>query len=179
MAPILALTGFMGSGKTTVGRRASHLLGWDFLDLDAEVVSSSGRDIPHIFAHEGEAGFRLLEFRALCAVIERSPRDRGLILALGGGTVTDPDSLDLLRRSATVVYLDIDAEQAWQRVGGSDRPLARDRQAFYRLFETRQSVYHAAADRIVEVKGRSSEDAALEVVAMARQLDAERSGGEA
>ena len=82
----IVLTGFMGAGKTTVGRLLAARLGWDFLDLDASIESRTGLAVPSIFAAHGEAHFRQLESQALAASLGRS----NIVLALGGGT---PESL--------------------------------------------------------------------------------------
>jgi len=78
----IVLTGFMGAGKTTVGRLLAARLGWDFLDLDAFIEERTGSSVPSIFASHGETHFRRLESRALVAALGRS----SLVLALGGGT---------------------------------------------------------------------------------------------
>jgi shikimate kinase len=77
----IVLTGFMGAGKTTVGRLLATRLGWDFLDLDAQIESRTGLTVPSIFATHGEAHFRQLESQALAASLGRS----NVVLALGGG----------------------------------------------------------------------------------------------
>jgi shikimate kinase len=82
----IVLTGFMGAGKTTVGRLLAARLGWDFLDLDASIESRTGLAVPSIFAAHGEAHFRQLESQALAASLGRS----NIVLALGGGA---PESL--------------------------------------------------------------------------------------
>jgi shikimate kinase len=168
LAPVIALAGFMGSGKTTVGRRVARLLHWTFLDLDVEVAASSGRSIPSIFDEEGEAGFRHRECDALRLVLQRTPQEEGLVLALGGGTVTSPDALDCLKGRARVVYLEVDAESAWRRVSRSDRPLARDRQAFAGLLDERRVIYEAAADVIIDTRQKSVEAIAREVATTVR-----------
>ena len=167
MAPVVALAGFMGSGKSTVGRKAARLLRWAFLDLDAEVIASAGRTIPAIFAEEGEVGFRRRECDALLSVLQRTWDEGGLILALGGGTITSQEALDCLNAKATVVYLDVDAESAWRRVCRSARPLAQDPQAFAGLLDERRPIYEAAADHVVDTREKSVDIIAREVAAIA------------
>ena len=84
--------------------------------------------------------------RPCVSVLQRTPGKEGLVLALGGGTVTSREALDCLKGRATVVYLEVDAESAWRRVCRSDRPLARDRQAFAGLLDERRAIYETAAD---------------------------------
>ncbi len=172
MAPIVALAGFMGSGKTTVGRKAARLLDWDFLDLDREVVASTGLSIPSLFAEEGEAGFRRRESQILRDLVGSEPKQHGLILALGGGTLTSPDALAYVRERATVIYLEIDAEHAWSRVCRSDRPLARDREAFGALLDQRRATYDLAADHVLHVQGRTPDSIAAEVADIAQAIEA-------
>ncbi len=167
MAPVVALAGFMGSGKSTVGRKAARLLRWAFVDLDAEVVASSGRTIPAIFADEGEVGFRRRECNTLLSVLQRTWDEGGLILALGGGTITSQEALDCLHAKATVIYLDVDAESAWRRVCRSARPLAQDPQAFAGLLDERRAIYETAADHVVDTREKSVDIIAREVAAIA------------
>jgi len=173
LAPTVALTGFMGSGKTTVGRRTARLLQWAFIDLDHEITSSSGSDIPSIFSTHGEDAFRSLELHALTKVLEGEVSQKGLVLALGGGTVTSSKARERLKGSAIVVYLEVDLDTAWRRVCSSDRPLARDRESFASLFAARQSLYESVADHTIAVAGRAQADVAREVADIARGLTGE------
>jgi shikimate kinase len=168
VAPIVVLIGFMGSGKTTVGRRVARLLGWDFVDLDHQVEAEAGCSIPDIFAREGEARFRERECAALRGVMEREPAHQGTVVALGGGTVTSPEAVECVRARALVVYLEADAVTTWERVKTSDRPLARDAGAFTALFEERQRVYERTAHTVVPVCGRTPAEIACQVASIAR-----------
>jgi shikimate kinase len=143
------MTGFMGSGKTTVGKGLAERLRWRFVDLDAEVERMAGTDIPTLFGSSGEEGFRRWEQAALKSLIGGQRDGGGLVLALGGGTLVDPANAALMKGAATVVYLQIDGETAWRRVEGSDRPLAKDRQRFVKLLEARRRSYEEAADVII------------------------------
>lgn len=174
MAPILVLAGFMGSGKTTVGREAARLLGWRFIDLDRQVVAHAGDSIPAIFAARGERGFRQLECHVLQAVLADQGNEEGLVLALGGGTLTSPEAVGELKEQGFIVYLEIDADHAWKRVRTSDRPLARDRDSFDALLAERKALYERTADCVIPVAGRSSIAIAREVaqIMASRQGDA-------
>ncbi len=175
MAPVVALTGFMGSGKTTVGRKTARLLGWEFIDLDREVAAAVGKSIPEIFSEEGEVSFRRREGETLRSILTRfSGKREGVIVALGGGTVTDPRIVEDLKQEALVVYLQTDAARAWRRVAGSDRPLARDRDRFISLLKERRSVYEGAADRIVDTRGTPLRTIVDRVVAIAREYQGGR-----
>lgn len=110
----LHLTGFMGSGKSTVGRLLARRLVWNFLDLDAVVAREAGRPVPGIFAAEGEEGFRRRERHALRQVVQK-PR---AVVALGGGTLTDPANRELCAGAATVVWLDVPLAVVRERLEG-------------------------------------------------------------
>ncbi len=139
----LALIGFMGAGKSTLGRRVAAVLGRPFVDLDTRIEEATGRSIATIFAEDGEASFRQLE--AELAVATLAPRELA-VLALGGGAVTSEAVRAALARDAFTILIDVSLENAWERVAHSDRPLAQDRVAFARLYEERQALYEDAAD---------------------------------
>jgi shikimate kinase len=153
----------MGSGKSTVGREVARRLGWEFADLDEIVVAAAGKDIPTIFETEGEKGFRAREVEALSKLLHGSPSRKNMVIALGGGTLTNADVPRLITEQATVVYLKIDGKQAWKRVRGSDRPLAQDQSAFLALLDSRAQTYERVADVTIDA-GR------LGVVAVAEKV---------
>ncbi|MBN1630724.1 MAG: 3-dehydroquinate synthase [Thermoleophilia bacterium] len=165
MAPFVALTGFMGSGKTSVGAETAMLLGWDFVDLDAQFVRTEG-SISDFFAARGEAAFRQREGDLLRKIIEEEEHDRGLVLALGGGTLAAPGVGALLADKGGLVLLAVTLEEAWQRVKNSDRPLAGDLNTFRGLFEQRHDVYEAAADWVLPVEGRTVRALAEDVASL-------------
>src|SRR5262245_13433691 len=119
----LALVGFMGAGKTTIGREVAEWLGREFVDADDRIEDTVGQAIPEIFAEHGEDGFRLREAAVLEYTLRRSPP---CVVALGGGAVLSPAVRETLREDAFTVVLDVDVETAWARVRGSDRPNAQD-----------------------------------------------------
>ena len=127
----LALVGFMGAGKTTVARS----LGLPVVETDEHV--------PVELFERGEAAFRARETEVVREVLGRA---QPVVVDLGGGAVTTPAVRDLLRQRATVVWLDVDVDTAWERVRGSDRPLARSYSDFRRLYEERRSLYRDVAD---------------------------------
>jgi shikimate kinase len=148
----IALTGFMGAGKTTVGRLVAQQLGVPFVDLDDLIVRETGRSIPEWFATAGEAGFREQEVRAVTRLADRGEPG---IWALGGGAVLQPGVLAALRRvGAKVVWLAADFEVLRRRVGPEGRPLwAAGIAEVRRLWETRQAAYRAAAEVQVDADG--------------------------
>jgi shikimate kinase/3-dehydroquinate synthase len=141
----VVVTGFMGTGKTAVGREVARRLGRPFVDMDAEIEARAGKSIPRIFAEDGEAAFRQME-AALCE--ELSAR-RGLVIATGGGALVAPANRALMTRSGTVVCLTCAVDEILRRVnagGNPDRPLLNvaDRRAeIERLLEVRREAYAA------------------------------------
>ncbi len=156
-AQAIFLAGFMGSGKSTIGRAVAERLGWAFADLDDEIERSAGLPIAEIFARHGEEGFRNREHAALREQAEQALAGRRFVLALGGGTYAFARNRDLLREAGPTIWLDADAGTLWDRVrDSSHRPLARDRDAFLGLLETRRSSY-AMADARVDCSAEPSE----------------------
>jgi shikimate kinase/3-dehydroquinate synthase len=138
----VALIGFMGSGKTSIGRLVAERLDRPFLDLDQAIEERAGTSIPRLFAERGEAGFRAIEEHAVRAALA-APEPS--VLALGGGAVTSAETRSLLR-DAFVVVLPVGVDLAWSRVRASSRPLAQDEETFRRLYEERQPLYREVAD---------------------------------
>lgn len=159
---MIVLAGFMGAGKTTVGRLLADKLGIPFLDSDQVIEERSGRAIRDIFAADGEAAFRELEHQAIAGLLAGPPA----VLALGGGAAGHPGTRDLLISSSTadVVYLRVGYEEALARVGGdTGRPmLARDDIAH--VYAARQEMYAAVAALTVDTDGRSPEDIASDIL---------------
>ena len=137
----LAISGFMGAGKSTVGARVATLTARPFVDLDRLIEKRHG-PIPELFEERGEHEFRRLEEETLAEVLAGTDA----VIALGGGAVLSPLSRERLRARAFTVYLDVGVETAWKRVRGSDRPLAKREADFRKLYESRQAVYAEAAD---------------------------------
>jgi shikimate kinase/3-dehydroquinate synthase len=141
----LALIGFMGAGKSTLGAEAARRLGRRFVDLDRELERSAQASVPELFEARGECGFRALEAEATTAALRR---ERPAVLALGGGAVETPEIRRALREHALTVNLHVGPETAWERTGGSDRPLARDEERFRSLYDERQPLYRECADAV-------------------------------
>ena len=138
----VALIGFMGAGKSTVGVEVARRLGRPFYDIDREIEDIHG-SIWDIFAERGETAFREIEARFIEDVCSR--REPGVV-AVGGGAVETRRLLEDVH--AFVVHLDIDVETAWERVRDSRRPLAQDEAEFRRRYELRQPLYEEAADAV-------------------------------
>lgn len=151
----VVLVGFMGSGKTVVGRLLARELGWGFVDLDDEVEATSGRTIAELFTERGEAGFRELEAQAGAAALER----KHVVLAPGGGWSLVPGRIERLPPSCLSVWLQVSAETAVRRVrsgrrvrpllGGANalgqaRVLLREREPAYAHARLRVDTEHAS-----------------------------------
>jgi 3-dehydroquinate synthetase/shikimate kinase len=139
----------MGAGKSTVGQELAARLGRPFVDVDSEIEREE--PIARIFETGGEAAFRLRESKHAVDALRASPP---AVIALGGGAVGTDQIRSALRDNAVTILVEIDAQEAWRRVGGSDRPLAQDEAAFRTLYEARQPLYDDAADAHVrDVEG--------------------------
>jgi shikimate kinase/3-dehydroquinate synthase len=150
----VALVGFMGAGKSTVAAQLAELLGRPLVDLDAELERELATPIPQVFAERGEAAFREAEEElAVEALADPVPA----VLALGGGAPTSQRVREALRDRAVTVLLDVDVDEAWERVRGSDRPLAVDAEGFRRLYDERAPLYAEVAD----ARARDVHDAVL------------------
>jgi len=144
----------MGAGKSTVGEEAARRIGRPFVDLDREIEGRAGDSISVIFQSWGEPAFREIEEEAaLEALSAREPK----LIALGGGAVGSEKTRRLLRERATTVQLEVGVEDAWRRSIGTDRPLARDADAFRRLYEERVPLYEEVADAVA----RGADDVVL------------------
>jgi len=161
---LLFLVGFMGSGKSTVGRLLAGRLGWTFEDVDDEIERLQGRTINQIFAEQGEAHFRALERERLEDIAARAA-DAPAVVALGGGTVAQPANLDLLRAAGGVtVWLECPLEELRRRCRGmNNRPLFRDPASFEQLYR-RRLPYYQQADFRVDADRRDPNDVVEEIL---------------
>ena len=160
---LIVLEGFMGSGKTTVGRILSDALGCPFIDLDEVIARKAGRSIPAIFEADGEAAFRGLEKKALEEAISKYGESTA-VLALGGGTVTVPGAVKLLQEKTLCIYLQADVPTLLARLEGqtAGRPLA-DENFAARLAE-REPLYQAAAHVTIGTEGLTPEEITDEII---------------
>ena len=162
----ILLTGFMGAGKSTVGRALAARLGLPFADLDDEIAAAAGAPIPAIFAARGEAGFRALETEAARRVLARPGSE---VVATGGGFPTLEANRALVRgANALVLHVDAPFETLWARLAGGDgRPLARRREETAALYDRRAPIYRAFCDFAVPTSNDAPPESVADALAAA------------
>jgi shikimate kinase len=140
----IVLTGFMGSGKSTVGPLVAARLGWRFVDVDDVIVAEAGQTIPEIFKSEGEAAFRERERET----IARLTGEDGLVLALGGGAIEDAETRTLLTGATDglLVHLEVELATTLARCRGTEhlRPMLADQANLAGRYERRLPLYRTA-----------------------------------
>jgi shikimate kinase len=145
----LYLVGFMGTGKTTIGHAVAHRLGFALLDSDHEIERRKGRTVAQIFEEEGEAAFRALERE----FIEQGHPARSQVVSCGGGLVTQPGLLELLKRKGVVICLHASIETILQRTAGNrSRPLLNvpdPEEQVRTLYAEREAIYRQAGTVIL------------------------------
>jgi shikimate kinase len=159
----LALIGFMGTGKTSVGKIVAEHLHFEFIDTDELIHQRAGRTIAEIFARDGEAAFRQMERK----LVEELSTRKKTVISTGGGLPTHPGNLDLLRSHSLVVCLWSSPEKIWERVGHqSHRPLLHDpdpQKKIKDLLAVREPFYKQA-DVLINTDIRSLREVAVQVV---------------
>ena len=159
---IISLTGFMGSGKTTVGHIVADALGCPFFDLDDIVVKKAGKSIPDIFEHDGEPAFRTIEAECLKGFVKKYANST-LVLALGGGTLQNASSAKLIKEKTICIYLQASTETLKQRLGNpTGRPLASG--DWQQILEKRLATYESTAVITLDTDGLSPEQIADEII---------------
>lgn len=154
MSKNIVLIGFMGSGKSTVGRRLARATGYGFVDTDQAVEAKTGKKVAEIFEEEGEPVFRALERGA----IEKASASENRVIACGGGAVMDSENVDFLKRTGVLVYLKASEQSLLKRLerGLEKRPLLKAESADERvkeLLSQRVHTYESVADEVIETDG--------------------------
>lgn len=160
---LISLTGFMGSGKSTVGALLADALGCPLLELDALIAARAERSIPEIFAADGEAGFRRLEATLLRQTVERYA-EATAVLSLGGGALENASSARLIHEKTLCIYLQTSVDTLRERLSGSGstRPLlAGDWEA---LLRRRLPTYEKTAHVTLDTDGLSPEQITDEII---------------
>lgn len=165
--PGLYLVGFMGSGKSTVGRIVASELGWPFADLDEDIERDQKQSISSIFERRGEEEFRKLETALMQKRISMIESGRPMVVALGGGAFAREENFQLLENNGITIWLDCSLEVIRKRIESSThRPLARDPLKLEELYHARRAAY-SRADYRIEVIANDSARAAADILKLA------------
>ena len=184
---VVFLVGFMGAGKSSVGRALGQRLNWLFEDLDDRIERREGRRIAEIFRDSGEPAFRQAEHTALRQVLQELRGGAARIIALGGGAFVQKENAALLQAAGLpTVFLDAPADELWQRClkqaseAGTERPLLHDREQFRKLHQARSKSYLKASLR-VQTGNRAVDAIAEEIIEVLhlRRMVARSQEGEA
>jgi shikimate kinase len=174
----IVLTGFMGSGKSTIGRRLAERLGWRFVDLDQLIEQHDGRTIARIFAESGEPAFRALETEALNSTL----REHGIVVALGGGALESPSNREALRNAAQTCTVLLTASfetlyrRCQQQIAAAARsalpmrPLLGDRDAAAARLARREPVYREHANLVLDTTGQQLNESINALLAMLESI---------
>lgn len=160
------LVGPMGAGKSTIGRQLAAVLNYDFYDSDHEIEARTGADIPWIFDVEGEAGFRRRE----ASMIDELTQLDGVVIATGGGAITQEQNRKNLSSRGVVVYLKTTVEQQLERTARDrNRPLLQTeepRKVLTELMEFRGPLYEEVADVVVDTGEGGVKDVAQQIASL-------------
>ncbi|MCJ8342506.1 MAG: shikimate kinase [Cetobacterium sp.] len=147
----IALIGFMGSGKTTVGKILARYLDMKFIDIDRAICAREKKTIPEIFEEKGEDYFRRLER----LIIEEESSENNIVIATGGGVIIDNENIKNLKKTSYVVYLDCDVETIYQRVKrNKNRPLLNVENMYEKieeLYNKRRTLYSISSDLTIAI----------------------------
>ena len=160
----IVLVGFMGTGKTTVGRLLSEQTGMPLVDMDERIEAQAGKSINQIFAEEGEAAFRTMERQIARELAAQS----GQIISTGGGVVLNPDNITDLKQNGLVVCLLASAQTILERLENDrTRPLlaGEKQEKIIQLLETRRPLYEAIEHKI-DTEGASPESITAQIIAL-------------
>ncbi len=160
----IVLIGFMGSGKSSIGRRLADIFGYKFIDTDSLIETKTGKSIKKIFQTEGEQAFRQIEH----SVVVEVSREKRAIISCGGGVVINQDNINALKKTGLIIYLKADVNSLFERAKKANtRPLLmveNPKEEFERIFSQRKKMYEEAADKVIEVGERSQEEIVAEIV---------------
>jgi shikimate kinase len=157
------LIGFMGTGKTTLGRMLANRTGMNFIDLDTKIEEHTGKTIAKIFDDEGEVWFRKKETEVLTEYIA----DSNQVFSTGGGIVLNPFNVELMKEKGILISLNANVDTLWDRLKNSTaRPLLNNKnpkEALKRLYQTRRGLYNNA-HILIKVDDRSPEELTEEIL---------------
>lgn len=150
------LIGFMGSGKSTIGKRLSYKMRITMIDTDSWIEKKEGKTITDIFKDQGESYFRECETHCLEKLIEDKERH---VISVGGGLPMNPENWNLLHELGHIVYLQITPENVWERLKNDmKRPLLQGdnpKEKIVTLMNERKETYEQLADTIIDVNGKN------------------------
>ena len=157
---IISLCGFMGAGKSTIGKYLARTVGFTFIDLDNYIEQKRGTTIPELFKTEGEEAFRQEEFDSLQQIIEQFSQKKDLILSLGGGTVTRERCAILIKEHTRCIYLYCSKEELARRVARNttNRPLLQGKSSqeledhIENLMKQREPIYKSCAHITIDTQ---------------------------
>lgn len=164
----LVITGFMGTGKTSVGRSVSRKLKMEFVDLDAEIEKEAGMKTVHIFSKIGEPAFRDMESKMLGKVLKVP----GRVVSTGGGTILDPQNLKLMKSYGMVICLWASPAKVQERLEAcEDRPLVKGENKLAKISELleKRKAHYLSADISVQTDGKSIEEISEEIASHWRE----------
>lgn len=162
---IIALCGFMGAGKTTIGKKVSKKVDFKYIDLDDYIVEKSGKSIAQIFNDNGEGEFRRLETDSLKEVLNN---ETNALISLGGGTLERDENVTTLKECAKIIYISVPFSVCYTRIRNTDRPLVKQlTEAQLRdRYIARDKRFRETADYIVEnYKARLATDEIAGIIA--------------
>jgi len=167
---IVSLAGFMGCGKSSVGKILSEMLSCPLIDLDTYIEETDGRTISEIFSDDGEEIFREMELFSLRDIVSTyGNSDETLVLSLGGGTLTTEECASIVSESTKCFYLRASVDTLVENlniVGVENRPMLNGhplRERIEELMESREEIYEEYASRIIDIDGMDSRQIALEI----------------
>jgi len=164
----ITLTGFMGSGKSSVGKELSSILGYPLIDLDSYIEDKEGESIPEIFARGGESLFREIESASLREVLSKEEKDSGRILSLGGGTPEKTENALLIKEKTTCIYLKASVDTLVSNLENDfeGRPMLKGtdlRGRVEELMARREESYLECASYVIEIDGKPFKAVAEEI----------------
>lgn len=166
MKSSLSLIGFMGSGKTIIGKKVSLFFNIPFLDLDEYIEKKFKKSISEMFREEGEEYFRNIETESLKEILSLYPK---IILSTGGGVVLKEENRRILKEKSKVIYLKGEFENLMKHLENKEeyekRPLLKKgREELYNLWKKRLPLYESCADVIVEVDNKNIDEISFEII---------------
>ena len=155
----IALIGFMGVGKTTIGKLMAKETGMSFIDTDKEITRRENISISEIFKTKGEKYFRQKEKEVLGEIL----KDQAQIIACGGGIVTDEENIALLKKHCHVVWLYTNVKDCLKNANNNTRPLLNTETNAINLFKQRKHLYAQCADMLISTKGKKMDDIPMRI----------------